>query len=126
MIYGIGTDMVEISRMEKLLARWGDKAARRILAPEELPHFASAKEPGRMLAKRFAVKEAFAKAVGTGVVDPVLLTAVGVSHNELGKPHLVVSDKLGAFLAARGIGAMHVSITDEVRHAMAFVVLEHA
>ncbi|WP_199103394.1 holo-ACP synthase [Aquitalea sp. ASV11] len=126
MIYGIGTDMVEIARMQGLLQRWGDKAGRRILAESEMADFLQSRDQARFLAKRFAVKEALSKAVGTGVVDPVLLTAIAVSHDELGKPQLVFSAGLQAFLSQRGIVRSHVSITDEREHALAFVVLEQA
>jgi len=124
MIYGIGTDMVEIARMQGLLQRWGDKAGRRILAESEMAGFLQAADQARFLAKRFAVKEALSKAVGTGVVAPVLLTAIAVTHDELGKPQLVFSTELQDFLQQRGIARSHVSITDEREHALAFVVLE--
>ncbi|AUH51528.1 holo-ACP synthase [Chromobacterium sp. ATCC 53434] len=124
MIHGIGTDLVEIARMDELVQRWGAKAGRRILTPSELVEFEAHGEPARFLAKRFAVKEAFAKALGTGVVAPALLTAIGVAHDALGKPLLVLSDELAAFAAARGVTRMHLSISDERGHALAFVVLE--
>ncbi|MBA4707071.1 holo-ACP synthase [Aquitalea aquatica] len=124
MIYGIGTDMVEIARMQGLLQRWGDKAGRRILAEAEIPDFLTAADQARFLAKRFAVKEALSKAVGTGVVQPVLLTAIAVSHDAQGKPILVFSPDLQDFLLQRGVVRSHVSITDEREHALAFVVLE--
>lgn len=124
MIYGIGTDMVEIARMQGLLQRWGDKAGRRILAEAEMPDFLAAADQARFLAKRFAVKEALSKAVGTGVVQPVLLTAIAVSHDALGKPILVFGPDLQDFLLQRGVVRSHVSITDEREHALAFVVLE--
>ncbi|QIY81688.1 holo-ACP synthase [Chromobacterium violaceum] len=124
MIYGIGTDLVEIARMEAWCRRWGEKAGRRLLTAAEQAEFAVHAEPARFLAKRFAGKEAFAKALGTGVVAPALLTAIGVGHDELGKPVLILSDELAAFAAARGIARMHLSISDERGHALAFVVLE--
>ncbi|WP_199054230.1 holo-ACP synthase [Aquitalea sp. ASV15] len=124
MIYGIGTDMVEIARMQGLLQRWGDKAGRRILAEAEMPAFLAAADQARFLAKRFAVKEALSKAVGTGVVAPVLLTAIAVSHDAQGKPMLEFGAELQDFLVQRGVGRSHVSISDEREHALAFVVLE--
>ncbi|AXE32940.1 holo-ACP synthase [Chromobacterium phragmitis] len=124
MIRGIGTDLVEIERMAELVQRWGAKAGRRILTAAEQGEFEAHADPARFLAKRFAAKEAFAKALGTGVVAPALLTAIGVGHDELGKPLLVLSDELAAFAAARGVSRMHVSISDERGHALAFVVLE--
>ena len=124
MIYGIGTDLVEIERMAALYQRWGVKAGRRILTGAELAEFETHPDPARFLAKRFAVKEAFAKALGTGVVAPALLTSIGVGHDALGKPLLILSDELAAFAAARGVARMHLSISDERGHALAFVVLE--
>ncbi|OWY40615.1 holo-ACP synthase [Xenophilus sp. AP218F] len=124
MIYGIGTDLVEVARMQALVARWGLKAGRRLLTAAERAEFEACADPGRFLAKRFAAKEAFAKALGTGVTAPAVLTAIGVGHDELGKPLLVLSDELAAFLAARGVTRSHLSISDERGHALAFVVLE--
>jgi holo-[acyl-carrier protein] synthase len=110
MIQGIGTDMVEISRMRALIARRGAAAAQRILAPDEMAEYLASHDPARLLAKRFAVKEALAKALGT--------------HDALGKPQLSLSDDLSRLLATRGITHPHVSISDERLYALAFVVLE--
>ncbi|MDF0606532.1 holo-ACP synthase [Neisseriaceae bacterium TC5R-5] len=124
MIYGIGTDLVAIARMQALLQRWGSRLAQRLLAEAELAAFDRSSDPARFLAKRFAVKEAFAKAVGTGVRAPVLLSAIWIEHDVLGKPVLTVSALLEDFLWQRGIAARHVSISDERDHALAFVILE--
>lgn len=124
MIYGIGTDLVVIERMAALLARHPQAAARRILAPTELTDFAASADPARFLAKRFAVKEAFSKALGTGVRAPALLTAVAVTHDALGRPQLAFDAPLADFLVSHAIVRHHVSISDERGHALAFVVLE--
>lgn len=124
MIAGIGTDLVDIERMQGLLARHPEAALRRILAPHEVDAFRASADPARFLAKRFAVKEAFAKALGTGVRDPVLLTAIGVRHDEAGRPLIVLSPALAAHVAAQGVSAYHVSISDERAYALAFVVIE--
>ncbi len=124
MIYGIGTDMARIDRFQALLDRWGLKAGRRLLAPVEQGELAAAANPARLLAKRFAAKEALAKALGTGVRAPVLLTAIAITHDALGKPMFAYDDALHAFLAERGIVRVHLSITDEAEHALAFVVCE--
>lgn len=126
MIYGIGTDLVKIERMRVMFQRWGFKLGRRMLAPAERQAFAASAEPARFLAKRFAVKEALAKALGTGVRAPVLLTAIWVEHDEWGKPLLALSPELEEFLSQRGVGARHLSISDERGHALAFVVLERS
>jgi holo-[acyl-carrier protein] synthase len=124
MILGIGTDMVEVARMQSLLDRHGDNAIRRILAQEERADFAASTQPARFLAKRFAVKEAFSKAWGSGLRAPVLLTSISIGHDALGKPLLHFSAELEQFCQARGLSASHVSISDERLYALAFVVLE--
>ncbi|GGY06330.1 holo-ACP synthase [Paludibacterium paludis] len=124
MILGIGNDLVEIARMNALVTRWGEKAGRRLLAPVEEADFRAAADPARFLAKRFAVKEAFAKAMGTGLRDPVLCTRIGVVHDTMGKPQLWLSAEVARFAAERGVLRHHVSISDERLYALAFVVLE--
>jgi holo-[acyl-carrier protein] synthase len=124
MIYGIGTDIVAVARMEGLLARYGEHFARRILRASEWDEYATSHTPGRFLAKRFAAKEALAKAVGTGLRYPVRLTHIAVGHDALGKPMLQFSSELEQFLTDRGIGPRHLSISDEKEVVSAFVVLE--
>ena len=123
MIYGIGTDIVAVSRLAALYERHGERALERLLAPAERPHCRAAHAPARFLAKRFAAKEALGKALGTGVREPVLLTAISVVHNELGKPAFEFSPELAAHLAAKGLIA-HLSLSDEADAALAFVILE--
>jgi holo-[acyl-carrier protein] synthase len=125
MIYGIGTDIARIARFGQLVERHGrDTAARRILAVDELADFASAPDPARFLAKRFAAKEALGKALGTGIRAPVLLTAIAVSKDALGKPGFALAEPLQQWLAEHGVGRLHLSISDESEHALAFVVAE--
>lgn len=123
MIVGIGTDIVKISRIEAILARHGAAFAERVLADAERSDFASVKHPARFLAKRFAAKEAFAKAFGTGIRPPATLRAIGVGHDALGKPHYVFEPALAAVLDARG-WRTHVSISDEEEFVVAFAVIE--
>ncbi len=124
MIYGIGTDIVCIKRIEESLAKFGDRFLRRILNTTEVAEYAGNGQPVRFLAKRFAVKEAFSKAFGTGIGADVSLHDVAVSHDAVGKPMIAPSAELAARLAARGVSAMHVSISDEAEYAIAYVVLE--
>lgn len=126
MIFGVGTDMVVIERMRAMHARHGARLAQRILMPGERAGYDAVQDKPRFLAKRFAAKEAFAKAAGTGMRAPVHLTSVGVGHNALGRPELFFSDELQSWLAAQGVGRTHLSISDEREHALAFVVLESA
>jgi holo-[acyl-carrier protein] synthase len=124
MIYGIGVDMVLVARLEDGLARFGEHYADRLLAPDEHPEFFSAHEPARFLAKRFAAKEAFAKAVGTGLRHPVHLRSLAVTHTVLGQPRFNLHPELQTWLDGIGITSHHLSISDEQDHVIAFVVLE--
>lgn len=124
MIYGIGTDLVAVARMTDLHARYGDRFAERLLADAERTEYDQAQDKDRFLAKRFAAKEAFAKAVGTGLRSPVHLTNICVVHDGHGRPAFVFSPDLTAWLAERQITATHLSISDEQTHAVAFVVTE--
>lgn len=126
MIHGIGTDIVSIPRMDDLHARFAGKLAERILAPEELEEYSSATNKNRFLAKRFAAKEAFAKAAGTGMRSPVHFGNVHVTHDELGRPGLAWNRELGDWLAQRGVVAAHLSLSDEQDYAVAFVILERS
>lgn len=124
MIYGIGTDMVAVARMAGLLERHGERAAQRILAVEEMREFNTKSDQPRLLAKRFAAKEALAKAAGTGLRDPVSLANIHITHSELGQPGLAFAPPLQDWLAARGIVRAHLSISDESDYVIAFVILE--
>jgi len=124
MIYGIGTDIVEVNRIESSIERFQDDFAERILAESEMASYMDSKIKARFLAKRFAVKEAFSKALGTGLREPVTFQNIAVSHDELGKPLLVLAQALQAFVEAKDIKHMHLTISDEKNLAVAFVVLE--
>lgn len=126
MIYGIGTDIVEVSRIEDSLDRFGESFAQRILSEREWQAFEQSQTKARFLAKRFAAKEAFAKALGTGLRAPATFQNIGVAHDDLGKPVLDLSPDLQVFLMNKGIVHQHLSISDEKTLAAAFVVLEKA
>jgi holo-[acyl-carrier protein] synthase len=124
MIYGIGTDIVEVARMEASIAQFGDDIAKRILAESELASYLQSNIKPRFLAKRFAAKEAFSKALGTGLRAPATMQNIAVSHDDLGKPILVLAYELQRFVHEKNIKHMHISISDEKNLAAAFVVLE--
>ncbi|MEO8386016.1 MAG: holo-ACP synthase, partial [Betaproteobacteria bacterium] len=126
LIYGIGADLVNIKRIEDVLFRFGDRFLHRILNEEEVVEYAKSSQPARFVAKRFAAKEAFSKAFGTGIGEIVGWHDVRVTHDALGKPQIETSDALGKVLAAKQIIHSHISITDETEQAMAFVVIEKA
>ncbi len=125
MIYGIGTDIAAVARLRGLWERHGDKAVGKILAQQEMADFARAVDKGRFLAKRFAAKEAFSKALGTGVRPPAILPAIAVGHDGLGKPVLEFAPALQALMQEKNLKA-HLSISDEADYAVAYVILEHA
>ena len=128
MIYGIGTDIIQISRIEAALSRHGDRFAERILGPQELAkyHHRKAKVEARgirFLATRFAAKEAFSKAIGIGLKMPMTWRAMQTLNAPSGKPVVVTSGVLEEFMQNNGLTAQ-VSITDEVEYAVAFVIVE--
>jgi holo-[acyl-carrier protein] synthase len=124
MIFGIGTDIVDYARIESMWTRYGLRFAQRVLSKRELPSFNSSPHAARFLAKRFAAKEAFAKAVGSGLRDPVSLHRISITHDGLGKPVLQFDEVLRSHLAQLGINGHHLSISDERNMIVAFVVLE--
>lgn len=123
MIAGIGTDLVVIGRLTDFWQRHGERALEKLLAPAERADCRASTDPGRFLAKRFAAKEALGKALGTGIRSPVLLPAIAVTHDELGKPSFTFSEELGEWVGQRGL-TCHLSLSDETGHALAFVVVE--
>jgi holo-[acyl-carrier protein] synthase len=124
MIYGIGTDLVEPGRIARLLEKYGDRFARRLLTEDEWAEYMRSPRPALFLAKRFAAKEALSKAFGTGIRHPVSLSHIGISHDNLGKPYFSFHPDLTAFVQNKGITGHHLSISDELNLVCAFVVLE--
>ena len=122
MILGIGTDLVDIARMRAALDRHGERFARRILSPAEWPDWQASGDPARLLAKRFAAKEAFSKAVHTGLRSPVTLRNIGIGHDELGRPEFILETPLQQWLQQKGIGKVHLSLSDEGDQILAFAI----
>lgn len=133
MIVGIGTDIVRIDRIQSIYQQYGDRFARRILGPNELIEYlrrqsripAGADRAMRYLAKRFAAKEAFSKAVGLGFRGPMTLLSVEFLNNAAGKPLAAPRKAMIDYMNQREWVA-HVSISDEIDSATAFVVIEHS
>ncbi len=124
MIFGIGTDIVEVSRIAASINAFGDGFAERVLAESELEGYQNSQIKARFLAKRFAAKEAFSKALGTGLRAPATFQNIAISHDDLGKPILVLAPDLLAFMQEKNIQHTHISISDEKNLATAFVILE--
>lgn len=123
-IYGIGIDLVRTDRIQKMLDRWDARFLKRIFTAEESEVCSGRKIPARCLAMRFAAKEAFVKALGTGMRPPVLWLDIGVKSNAMGKPEIVLSDRALNFCREKGIHGWHLSLTDDGEYGAAIVILE--
>jgi holo-[acyl-carrier protein] synthase len=123
-IYGIGTDIVSIERIQNILNKNRDGFINRVLTEHEKALFTNKADSAAFCAKRFAAKEAFSKALGTGIGRVVSFQDLTVRSNELGKPYFMPSEKLRLYLQEKGIKHGHLSISDESQNALAFVVLE--
>ena len=126
MIFGVGTDLVEVSRIQESLQRFGHDFDSRILGEFELQEFTQSQQQARFLAKRFAAKEAFAKALGTGIRHPATLANIQIAHDDMGKPVFDLAPELAALLESKQICFAHLSISDEKAFATAVVILEKA
>ena len=124
MIYGIGIDVVEPQRIARLLEKYGERFAKRVLTAREWPAYEKTVNPVLFVANRFAAKEAFSKAMGTGFRYPVTLQCISIVKNSLGKPGLEFHPDLENRMRREGIGGHYVTITDEKSLACACVVLE--
>lgn len=126
MIFGIGTDMVRLDRIEATLERFGEHFVRRLLLPEEAAQYHRTRRKARFLAMRFAGKEAVVKAMGTGFRNGMWIRDVGIVADARGKPEVIYSARGRALCTRMGIGEGHVSLTDEAGVVMAFAVLLRA
>ena len=124
MIYGIGTDLVNIDRVKKILSKNRDGFVKRVLSEHEQALFANKADSAAYCAKRFAAKEAFSKALGTGIGHVVSFQDLTIRNNENGKPHFIPSEKLRQYLVEKNIKQSHLIISDESQNAIAFVFLE--
>lgn len=126
MVFGVGTDIVQISRIEMTWQRFGERFADRLLLDEERELFATSKHPVRFLSMRFAVKEAVVKAMGTGFAHGMWVRDVGMVPNNWGQPQIIYSARGRRMCEQLGIGRGHVSVTDEAGLIVAFAVLMNA
>jgi holo-[acyl-carrier protein] synthase len=123
MIIGIGTDIVDISRIEKLAANLQTFAGK-VLSKEELRIFSEIKLQNKKisyLAKRFAAKEAFVKALGTGFRDGLFLPNISILNDKLGKPEVKLDEK-NQDRFAKG-AKIDISLSDEKKYVIAFVII---
>ena len=123
MIFGIGTDVVQLERVEAVYTRHGERFVQRLLMPEEEAAFRNYKRPVRFLAMRFAAKEAIVKALGTGFAHGVWIRDVGITANAWGRPEVIWSERGRAVRDRLGAGEGHVTLTDEAGLVVAVAVL---
>jgi holo-[acyl-carrier protein] synthase len=123
-IIGLGVDLVEIGRMQRAHARFGGRLAERLLHPVELDELGASGAPARLLARRFAVKEAAAKALRTGIGQGVSFREIATTHDAAGAPALHLEGAAERRARALGVTATHVSLADERGCAVAVVLLE--
>ena len=127
-IIGIGTDIVDINRIESIHRRYADRFVERLLAPSERSDYRAVSDRTRpaaaFLARRFAAKEAAAKALGSGIGAQAKFTEVAIEHTRAGAPVLAFTGATRHSAILLGMTRSHLSISDELEHALAFVVIE--
>ena len=124
MIHGIGTDFVEVSRLERILKEWGDRFLDRVYAHDEIEYCKNKAFPAIHFAARFAAKESFLKSIGIGLGMGVKLKEIEVRNNALGNPELKINEEVVSILDDIGVKAIHLSMTHTKEHAHAIVILE--
>lgn len=124
MILGIGIDTVEISRFQRFLDENNQALLNRLFAPAEQEYCRPRKQAASCLAARFAAKEAFVKALGTGLRDGICWTEIAVCNDQLGKPFLKLSGRALQLFSEQGATAAHLSLSHDGGHAVAQVILE--
>ena len=124
MIFGIGTDIVDVTRIKKMKSI--DSFAKKILGDNEYLKFSKLSESKKVffIAKQFAGKEAFAKAIGTGISGDVNFKTIEILRDDEGKPMFKFAEKTQLLIDNLGIAHSHVSLSDEKEYALAFVILE--
>ena len=123
MVKGVGTDIIQVARIERALEKHGARFSARILTPSELSLFKSAPNSARYLAKRFALKEAIVKALGTGISKGVSWQDITTANNDAGQPYAVLSGTAQTVMNALEASSLHISLSDEGDYVLAFAVL---
>lgn len=124
MIYGIGTDLVEVGRIEKIIQRWGERFTEKVYSQNEIDYCTCKAYPAIHYAARFAAKESFLKSLGIGLGMGVSLKDIEVINNAQGNPQLKMNERIQKVLDTHGITSVHISMTHTREHAHAVVILE--
>lgn len=123
-IFGIGTDLVEIARIARLWEKNPQGFAERLLHPAELVELETKQNKEAFLAKRWAAKEAIGKALGTGIAQGVSFNSMQITHDAFGKPQVQLHGKTLELADSLGITSWKISISDEKHYAVVFVIAE--
>jgi holo-[acyl-carrier protein] synthase len=124
MIYAVGTDLVEVSRVERIIEKWRERFIRKVYSEREIRYCSTRTYPAQHFAARFAAKEAFLKGMGLGMAGGVGFRDVEVINRAQGKPELVFHGRAKQLVDRAGITGSHISISHTDSHAVAFIVLE--
>ena len=127
-ILGIGTDIVNIKRMEKTIKKYGLVFKNRIFSKKEINYCETKKNPSAFYAKRFAAKEAFSKALGTGIRKGISLKNIEISNNKIGKPKIILKGNVENFLKKKVNKKkynIYLSLTDDKPWAHATVIISY-
>ena len=124
MISGIGTDIVAIKRFQRFMDEGNTPLLQRIFSEQERAYCSARKDGAASYAARFAAKEAFLKALGTGLRHGISWHDIEVAHDSSGKPELILSGKAMEFFLAQGLSSAFLSLTHDGGSAIAMVVLE--
>ena len=124
MIYGIGVDLVNVQRIEKVIFRWGSRFVNRIFTDREARICYGRAFSHSAFALRFAAKEAFSKALGLGMRKGIRWRDIEVSNDAAGKPGLTLNGMASQICKEKGINGIHLSLSDDGDYGIAMVVLE--
>jgi holo-[acyl-carrier protein] synthase len=122
-VISVGTDILRVARIEATVDRLGERFVQRILTPSEQEEYRASAQPNRLLAKRFAAKEAIAKALGTGIGRGVSWQDIQIDHNGEGAPLVRLGGGALRRARARGAGRVEISLSDELDYVVAFAAL---
>ncbi|MDJ0834087.1 MAG: holo-ACP synthase [Gammaproteobacteria bacterium] len=126
MLAGIGVDIAEIERFQKMIERYGDRVASRLLTAQERQQFYQRQQSPAFLASRFAAKEAASKALGSGIAQGIGFRSIEVINDPQGKPELAFHDAAERLARQQNIQRALLSLSDEKHYVVAMVVLEAA
>lgn len=122
-IHGIGTDIVSVKRIANLISKYPDRFLGRILSPAEIINYGNSATPTHYVSKRFAAKEAIAKAIGTGIGKSMAFNEISILNYESGKPFVSFSGQAKATVEALGLQDVMISLSDENEYSLAFAVV---